>query len=212
MGRSSKKRPSGRKHIPQSKKELTKKMARRNLGDKLQGIYHDDISLKTTCNHQCACCKVAMPQINYSEFINIASSIWNDISFDEKVNLICTSIEYFFRYEYEKWEMESLIKPCMFLENETGMCKIYKERPLSCRLYGLWPEDLYEERVDKFAKAYEQYGLKREDLPLHKQCPLVKRTDTSIELTAEVIEGLYSKLDKLDKNLGDFTDLQIETK
>jgi len=208
----SKKKKYGKKRIPQTKKALTTKMARRNLNDKLQAIYKDEVSLDTICDHQCACCKVAMPQINYSEFVNMATSIWNEFSFEDKLDLICTSIEYFFRYEYEKWGMESLIKPCMLLDQETSLCKKYEKRPLSCRLYGLWPEDVYNERVDKFARTYEQYGLAREELPLNKQCPLVKRKDTTVELTKDVIEGLYEKLDKLDKAVGDFTSLQITAK
>ena len=188
-------------------KKKTKKK-RTNLRSVLQNIYHDTVDLSTKCSHNCACCKVAMPQINYSEFVQIATNVWKNKSNEQILDIICTSLEYFFRYEYGKWGKESLIKPCMFTD-DNGMCSIYEDRPLNCRLYGLWPEEDYEERVDKFAKAYEKHGLKREDLPLNKQCPNVKRVDDSVELTSEVISGLFKQLDELDSKTGHFSKAQI---
>lgn len=213
MAKNKKKKGAAKsKRTPKTKKDLIKKMASRNLDEKLQAIYHDHVSLETSCDHQCACCMVAMPQINYSEFINIATHIWDTFSFEDKLDLICTSVEYFFKYEYEKWGMESLIKPCMLLEQKTGLCKVYEKRPLSCRMYGLWPEKEYASRVDKFAEAYAKYDLKREDLPLYQQCPLVRRKDNSIELTTEIIDALYESINDLDKSVGGFTNLKIKAK
>jgi Fe-S-cluster containining protein len=153
-----------------------------------------------------------MPQINYSEFVQIATRVWKEKSHAEILDIICTSLEYFFRYDYGKWGQDALVKPCMLL-NEDGMCTVYEDRPLSCRMYGIWPEDMYNERVDKFAESYkEKYGLKREELPLAKQCPLVTRKSEDSPLTREVIEGLYKQLDELDKTTGDFSDVQVRQK
>ena len=82
----------------------------------------------------------------------------------------------------------------------------------NCRVYGLWPKESYEQRVDKFEKAYSKYGIKREDLPLNTQCPHVKRVDETIPLTQELIEGLYKSIDRVDETIGDFSSLQIEQK
>jgi len=184
---------------------------RTNLKSTLQSIYNDTVSMQTTCCHTCECCNVAMPQINYSEFVQIVITVWKEKSHEEILNVICKSLEYFFRYEYEKWGMDALIKPCMLLGKD-NMCTVYEDRPLSCRLYGLWPEEMYNKRVDKFTKAYEKYGLKKEDLPLHSQCPLVKRVDPSVALTEEVIDGLFKQLDDLDKKIGDFSEAQVRQK
>jgi len=200
------KRSSNKKK--RSKKKVAKK--RTDLRSVLQSIYHDNVSLETTCCHSCECCKVAMPQINYSEFVQIVTTLWNEKPESEILDLISTSLEYFFRYEYEKWGMESLVKPCMFLKEDR--CTVYVDRPLNCRLYGLWPEDDYEDRVQKFAAAYEVHGLKRDDLPLNRQCAFVKRVDNETELTAEVIQSLFDKLDKLDATTGNFTPAQIRQK
>jgi Fe-S-cluster containining protein len=152
-----------------------------------------------------------MPQLNYCEFIQLSNEIWDNASKSEKLDLICKSIEYFFKNEYEKFGIETLVKPCMLLSSDSK-CKYYKSRPLSCRLYGLWPEELYNARVDKFEKAYRELGLTRDQLPLNKQCPFVKRMDDSVPLTKEIIDGLYHQLDEIDKNINRYTQLQIDNK
>lgn len=192
-----------------SKKEPKKNVLK--LRSVLQSIYHDFVSLETTCAHRCECCNVAMPQMNYSEFVQIVTTLWAKMDKEEKISLICKSIEYFFRNEYAKWGKDSLIKPCMLLDSN-GRCLVYEDRPLNCRLYGLWPTEDYEKRVDRFAKAYAKYDLKREDLPLNKQCTFVKRVNETVPLTMDLINDLFSKIDKMDESLGKYTPLQIKQK
>jgi len=199
-----------RKSIPKIGNSKPKKNVL-NLKSVLQSVYHDYANMETNCKHLCECCNVAMPQMNYCEFVQIVTVLWNGIEKDEKINLICKSVEYFFKNEYLKWQKDSLIKPCMLLDKE-GLCKIYEDRPLNCRLYGLWPKEDYEKRVDRFAEIYAQYGLKKEDLPLNTQCPNVKRVDDKVPLTSEVINSLFGKLDELDKSIGGFTSLQTSQK
>jgi len=191
-----------------------KKDVRKDLKEKLQSIY-SKVDLTTTgCETTicgCACCRVAMPQMNYSEFVQLATDLWNEASRERKTEMICTSIEYFFRNEYEKWGMDSLIKPCQFVD-DSGSCTIYDNRPLSCKIYGLWPQNEYKKRVDKFEEAYRDHGLTRNDLPLAKQCKMIKRTDGSTELSTEESDFLFGSLDTLDKKIGDFSNLQIKSK
>jgi len=179
------------------------------LKSKLAGIYNE-INLQTTCEGKCDCCKVAMPQMNYCEFLQVLNEIWDTEDTNGKIDIIKTSIEYFFRHDFDKWGKESLVKPCMLLA-EDGKCRYYESRPLSCRMYGLWPEADYNTRVDKFEKAYEGL-LKRDELPLHTQCPYVKRVDDTVELTTEVIESLFAKLDALDGRMERFSASQIANK
>ena len=67
-----------------------------------------------------------------------------------------------------------------------------------------------EKSISYRYKSYSKYGLIKEDLPNHFQCPLVKRIDDSEELSSEVIERMYAKLDEIDKSISEFTDLQIK--
>lgn len=200
-----------KKHVSLTKHQLVGKIQRKNLKEALHSVYCDDVNLETTMTCKCICCKVAMPQMNYCEFLQIITGIWDRWTVEGKIYLISTSIDYYFKNDFEKWGIQSLVKPCM-LQNNKGLCQCYEDRPLSCRLYGIWPKDEYEKRVNRFAKAYEKYGLKKEDLPLFSQCPLVDRVDKSKELNMEVITKLYAKLDNIDKRIGDFTDLEIEQK
>lgn len=126
MSKKSKKKSKGSGPKPPAKKRV-------NLESVLESIYSDTVDLSTTCCQTCECCNVAMPQINYSEFVQIATTTWKEKSHAEILNIICTSLEYFFRYDYEKWGMDALVKPCMFL-GEDKNCTIYSNRPLSCFL------------------------------------------------------------------------------
>jgi Fe-S-cluster containining protein len=192
------------------KKNVKSKSKKVSLKERLERIYNS-IDLRTYCRRSLTCCSVGCPQMNYCEFSQIVNEIWDTTSRSDKIDLICTSIEYFFRNEFEKWGMDCLKKKCLLLDEEKQGCRYYDSRPLSCRMYGLWPEKTYKERVDKFEKAYEGL-LTREEIPLNTQCPYVKRVDDSVELTPELIEDLYAQLDALDKKVGDFTDAQMEQK
>jgi len=193
--------------VPFTKKKNVKRVT---LESKLDSIYNT-VNLNTTCSGRCECCKVAMPQMNYCEFVQILNEIWKPgaSTKEEKLDLICNSIDYFFKNEFDKWGMDSLVKPCLLLKD--GRCSQYKSRPLSCRMYGLWPDDIYTRRVDKFADAYKDL-LKREEIPLNKQCPFVKRVDNTVEITEEVIEGIFEQLDHLDYAMKKFTPTQIKNK
>ena len=182
-----------------------------DLNSLLQSIYNDTIDLRTTCNHSCDCCNVSCPSMNKCEFLNIIVDLWPKLTNKNKIDLISKSIEYFFKTDYEKFQKEIFIKPCMLLDSK-GLCSVYDRRSLNCRTYGLWPKDSYEKRVDKFEKAYSKYGIKREDLPLNTQCPNVKRINDAIPLTQEIIDGLYRSIDKVDETIGEFSPLQIAQK
>lgn len=186
-----------------------KKTKKITLKEKLARIYNS-ADLRTTCAHNCTCCKTACPQMNYSEFTQLQQEIWEKESKEQKADMICKSLEYFFHHQFEKFGMETMIKPCMLLDDK-GLCKYYSSRPLNCRIYGLWPEDVYKERVDKFEKAYQGL-LTRDQLPLNTQCPNVKRVDNSKPLTKEVFDEMFAQLDYLDQQIGGFTGLQIRNR
>jgi len=191
------------KHNPSSPKSIT-------LKEKLHQIYYGTANLDTTCKGICECCRVAMPQIHFSEYSQLVNEIWDAASKSEKIEMICTSIEYFFRTQFEKWGMESMIKPCMLLTKD-GKCSRYESRPLNCRIYGLWPKKDYNERVDRFEKAYAGL-LTRKQLPLNTQCPYVKRVDDTVPITSDVLDKLSAQLDELDKRAGNYSDSQIAQK
>jgi Fe-S-cluster containining protein len=135
--------------------------------------------------------------MNYSEFLIIVNRIYDKFAKEKRMEILKKSIKYFFS--------NSLVKPCPLLDGKK--CSIYEVRPLSCRMFGLWPEDVYEERVQRFVKVS---GLQKHEIPLNTQCKYVKRIDESQPLTKEVIEKMYDDLNGLDAGVGNFTKEQVE--
>ena len=171
-----------------------------SLDDKLKEIY-ESVDLRTTCCRQCTCCRVACPQMYYGEAMNIMDAIWK-WPLPERKNLIKTSMRYFFS--------NSMVKPCILLttmaDGKPG-CRVYNVRPLNCRMYGLWPEDSYNARVHRFSKAT---GFERHQLPLNRQCPLVRRVNPAPKLTDELIEALFERLKRLDACFGLFKRREVD--
>jgi len=189
------------------KKSKVKNVNPKSTLDKQLNKIYDTVDLKTTCNHLCECCKTACPSMNYSEFINLINVIWNNTNKEYKLKLICKSIEYFFKVDVQKWGTDIFYKPCMLLED--NRCHWYAYRPMNCRIYGLWPEKEYKERVDRFEQMYKEYGIKREQIPLNTQCPNVKLAkDQKIDIA--VINDMFTQLDNLDKQIYGFSDLETK--
>jgi len=184
--------------MAKKKQEKVEKKSIISLKDKIASIYNT-VSLETTCPGHCVCCHVACPQMNYSEFLVIVNYIYDSFPKETRVNILKKSIEYFFS--------SKIVKPCPLLVNK--FCSCYKVRPLSCQMYGLWPDDMYNDRVEKFEQVS---GLKKEEIPLNTQCEYVKRVDDSVPLTKEIIEAMYLALNELDAQVGDFTKEQVEKK
>ena len=146
-------RPKGR-HIVSQRKLTT-------LRNHLHRIYKSG-QLDTSCCRQCGCCRVMCPQMKYAEADNIIDRIWNEWDRADKRELLVACVHYFFS--------DSLIKPCLLLRGVE--CRIYEDRPLNCRLFGMWPEDEYKQRVARFAESSE---LPKDKIPLNTQCPNVRR-------------------------------------
>ena len=217
-----------KKYTKTSISQIPKAVAQRKivpLETVLERIYTKE-DLSTTCLRNCTCCRVACPQMKFSEASSIIDHVWKTWSKESRKKLFVGCIKYFFS--------DSLIKPCLLLDGKT--CKIYGQRSLNCRLYGLWPDEAWESRVAMFVKST---GLPREKLPLNTQCKNVKRSiqmckdcsgtgkvknSDGVEakcekcsgvgkiqpppLTIQQITSLFEMLDQADKTLG-VSDLKI---
>jgi len=171
-----------------------------SLADKLREIY-ESVDLRSTCCRQCTCCRVSCPQMHYGEALNIIERVWvRPIA--ERRALLKTCMRYFFS--------NSMVKPCILLgtapDGKPG-CSVYEARPLNCRLYGLWPDSIYNARVHHFVKAT---GFDRHQLPLNRQCPFVRRVSPAPKLTEELIEALFNRLKQIDVCLGSFRRREVD--
>jgi Fe-S-cluster containining protein len=199
-GKKKPRKKSSQKRSVISREDIVKKAKKRTLQDKLQEVY-SIVNLETSCCRQCVCCLTACPQMNYSEAVQILDHIWDTWSQDEKKKLLVKSVKYFFS--------NSVIKACPLLgkmDNGQYGCRVYEDRPLNCRMYGQWPEDMYEKRVEGFLSVTE---MDRKEVPLNTQCAHVERVDEN-PLTEDMINNLYSFLDNIDLKIGTFTTKQVE--
>ena len=122
--------------------------------------------------------------MKYSEAVNILTKIWTEWPREDKKEFLKTCLRYFFS--------RSLVKPCPLLKGND--CTVYEDRPLNCRIYGLWPTEMWDRRVAAIAAKLD---LPKEQIPLNQQCQFVKRKN-GIPLTEEMIEGLFTSLNELD--------------
>lgn len=125
--------------------------------------------------------------MKFSEATVILNRVWAEFSRDDKKQFIVTCVRYFFS--------RSLVKPCPMLKGNE--CQVYSDRPLNCRLYGLWPEDTYKARAQRLATRLD---LPLEQVPLNTQCPLVRRNNGQ-PLTNEMIDAMDAAINHLDTAL-----------
>jgi len=157
--------PKSRKFQKGGKDRRTEVVRQRKLvtlRKRLHDIYAAE-DLSTVCCRQCTCCRVMCPQMKYSEADNIIDRAWNEWNRADKKALLVSSVRYFFS--------DSLVKPCLLLDGVT--CRVYEDRPLNCRLYGMWPAEEHARRVERFCKST---GLPADRIPLNVQCPNVRRS------------------------------------
>lgn len=160
---------------------------------------------ETTCCHKAECCKAGCPNMYFSEFINIYRNYVEKLERPERTLLTLDCIR---RY---LWNLDPLKpKPCVFL-GQDNMCKIYAQRHIKCRLYGIIPKFTYIKNSNAAAKENK---VALNDMPLATQCPFVKIKPQWQEkfpdnkVPENTIKKWEKKLRELDRNLGMPTDMQ----
>lgn len=102
------------------------------------------------------CCKAFSPPIFLIEFLNIMTIISKlDKKKQDELAYKC----------FESYLISDIFKSCPLLENDLCLC--YQQRPLSCYLFGLYPEDEYSQRLKSVAAMLE---LDPNEVPFNKQC------------------------------------------
>lgn len=112
------------------------------------------LNCPTKCGVEADCCKVFSPPMLLVEFLYAMTQIekWPE---EKQVKLLYSCIESYLNPSYTK--------PCVLLENV--LCSIYGARPLSCRLFGLYEDKEYEDRLKKIFGEHPP-----ENTPFIKQC------------------------------------------
>jgi len=113
------------------------------------------------------CCKIQTPQFLYSEFL----LIWDHISKNWDNDSTCDLFEKCMLNAVNKIPS----KGCVFFDEKTCRCKIHRQRPLNCRIYGITPNEEFEPRYLKLKEEYKNII----GAFIRPQCDLVSTCDDS---------------------------------
>ena len=135
------------------------------------------------------CCRDQTPQFLYVEFLNI----WKYIKKNWDNNKLCDIIEK---------SMMNVIKGdttkgCVFFNNETGLCDIYKKRSYNCRIYAITPELEFKPRYEKMKELYK-------NIPgaiVREQCNLISTCD-ECKVTIFDTNHWWKELVIIEKSIG----------
>jgi Fe-S-cluster containining protein len=153
----------------------------------------------TTCGHRGICCRAGCPNMTLGEYIWISRDYVEKLSRDDRLDLLMRCVKlYIERQDPTKW------RPCPLLTDDMK-CKIYHARPFRCRTYGLIPEKMYRnmvERVEKETKVPSSFT------PLCIQCKLVKMKPEFADrypdgkIPEQMIKDIEQQLRENDRELG----------
>jgi len=135
------------------------------------------------------CCENQNPQLLYCEFLNAWNFILKNWILEDVLKLIERSIRNYLN--------DLPIKGCVCWNEETKLCNIHKKRPLSCYLYGITPDQEFNNRLMRLREIYkdDQRAI------FMKQCKMV-RTKDGEEITEEDTDGWWDKLCDIEHSIG----------
>lgn len=159
-----------------------------NMIKRLKDLYSELPNAKCLqCPGQCSvtaeCCKVFSPPMNLVEFVHIMTNI-GELTQEQKSNLAVKCVDSFVNPDY--------FKACTLLNDVN--CSVYNERPLACRLFGVYVEAEYEERVRKVSAKIPEYV----DIPFKKQCRNLEYTDGKREIFRGHSDRIFKQIHELD--------------
>ena len=163
----------------------------------LHNLYHDVPETEGCLDcisdekHGCKgwCCKIQSPHVLYCEFLNAWKFVLKHWEQDEIVALVRAALTNYFA--------DTPTKGCIFFDNETRLCTIHTVRPLSCRVYGITPEEEFKPKYERIKKEYEGHLM----AVVRDQCDKVKTVDGR-EVTTEDTSDWWERSKLAEKKLG----------
>lgn len=144
------------------------------------------------CPGQCSvtaeCCKVFSPPMNLVEFVHIMTDI-GELDQEQRTNLALKCLDSFVNPDY--------FKACTLLEGIN--CSVYNQRPLACRLFGVYVEAEYRERVKNVSAKLPSYV----DIPFREQCTNLEYTDGKREIFRGHSDRIFKQIHELDMEFFD---------
>lgn len=130
------------------------------------------------------CCETQFPSVWYVEFLNSWNYIIHNWTDQQIISIIEKSLR---NYLYPKPE-----RSCVFWNKETKMCNQHEHRCYACRIYGIEPEEEFNERFVRLKVIYPH---------IRQQCNLVKTSDNSV-VSKENTKYWWSHLKNFESVIG----------
>ena len=128
------------------------------------------------------CCKTQNPSMYYAEFLKVFKEVGETWSESKKRELMLRAVKTYLD--------NSLSKGCVFY-NEG--CTVYSVRPFACRMYGVIPQDNWDQR---WKTLKERQGDSFEAKP---QCPMVS---AETEITPSMEDKWFEHTRECEKRIG----------
>jgi Fe-S-cluster containining protein len=147
-----------------------------------------------TCDRRGLCCGL-LPEMSFPEYMGVLEAA-QGLDPERTHSLAAGLVRYFFINPVR-------LSPCPFLYN--GACLVYRNRPLGCRMYGLWSREKYaarslDNRQAKYSvqAAWRKLGVRLPPEVVNFSLPYCDR----VRLEADVLIT-DDRLDSLDESVAE---------
>lgn len=145
------------------------------------------LNCPTKCGVEADCCKVFSPPMFLIEFLG-AMEIISEKTKEEQDELVIQCFDSYLDPSHKK--------KCVLLE-ET-FCSIYEKRPFACRMFGLYSDFEYNQRLHKYQKELD---IEIDQIPFSKQCRNLE-VDSDLNYVPQLkSDSYFRKIHDLDVDL-----------
>lgn len=166
---------------------------KKNIVKKIKNVY-DTIPSTQGCLENletCGgwCCKIQNPHVLSVEFSRTWNYVVNHFGMQYIIDLLELSLRLYIS--------DIPTKGCIFFDKDEKMCKIHEYRPLACRLYGIMPDDEFQERYNVLKEKFKDDPL----ADVRPQCNLVETTNGK-KLTKDDTDSYWNQMVDIEIEYG----------
>jgi Fe-S-cluster containining protein len=130
------------------------------------------------------CCEQQSPSVWYVEFLNAWNNITQNWTDEQVVGLIERSLR--------NYLFPNKTRGCVFWDKESKLCQHHNVRPYNCRIYGIEPEEEFNDRLVRLKVIYPN---------AKNQCNLVS-TENGQPVTSKHIKQWWASLKGIEVSIG----------
>jgi len=135
------------------------------------------------------CCRLQNPHVLFVEFLNTWEYILKKWEWQSIHDLIERAIR--------NYLSQSVIKGCIFWDQNTKLCGCHTVRPYNCRIYGIVPEEEIKPRIEQLRVLYQDPNGHF----IKDQCSLVSTVDGK-PVTTSMTNNWWKKMTEAEESIG----------